>query len=47
MDGDLFDYDTICDHWGESRGVRVRNRHIRNDHWDAHRVLGDLHCLHW
>ena len=46
MDGYLFDYDTICDHWGESRGMRVRNRHIRNDHRDAHRMLGDLHRLH-
>ena len=40
-------YDIICDHWGGVRGDRVCNRHIRNDHRDAHRVLGDLHCLHW
>ena len=47
MDGDLFDYDTIRDHWREVRGDRVCNSHIRNDHRYAHRVLGDLHCLHW
>ena len=46
MDGDLFDYDTICDHWGGFRVDRVRNRHIRNDHRDSHRMLGDLHRLH-
>ena len=46
MDGDLFDYDTIRDHWREVRGDRVCNSHIRNDHRYAHRVLGDLHRLH-
>ena len=46
MDGDLFDYDTIRDHWREFMGDRGRNRHICNDHRDAHRMLGDLHRLH-
>ena len=41
------EYDTICDHWGEFRGDRGSDRHICNDRRDAHRVLGDLHCLHW
>ena len=40
------EYDTIRDHWREFRGVRVRNRHIRNDRRDTHRMLGDLHRLH-
>ena len=45
--GELFDYDIICDHWGEFRADRVCRSHIRNNHRDAHCVLGDLHCLHW
>ena len=45
MDGYLFDYDTICDHWGESRGDRGSDRHICNDRRDAHRMLGNLHRL--
>lgn len=42
-----YEYDTIRDHWRGFRCDRVCNSHIRNNHRDAHCVLGDLHCLHW
>ena len=36
--GGRYEHDTIRDHWGECRGVRVSDNHRY-----AHRVLGDLH----
>ena len=44
--GDRYEYDTIRDHWRGIRGDRVCNSRLCNIHRDAHRVLGNLHCLY-